>query len=247
MVGHVREEVLSFSCVCIRYWGDEVAVGGVSLAGLHQMARQRAVARQRWPEAGEGSGGHGEGEVVEEGLPPLTHLRRSAVAVAVHHRLPDWITRPRLVAADIGSGSAPLSSVALPAVVSSNLRAMGYTSLFPVQVGVGVGWVRMFRPWSQVEVIPELLAGLSLPPRDVCVCAPTGCGKTLCYVVPMVTALLNCVVCQVCCKIFNCDVFKCGTGAWYCGSSITNTGQASGICVQPGVCPHRRAVWCHMR
>ena len=114
-------------------------MGGVSLADLHQMARQKAVARQRWPEGSAGSGGDGEGEVMEEGLPPLTNLRRSAVAVAVHHRLPDWITQPRLVAADISSGSAPLSSVALPTVICSNLRAMGYTSLFPVQVGVGVG------------------------------------------------------------------------------------------------------------
>ena len=59
---------------------------------------------------------------------------------------------------------------------------------------------------NQAHVIPELLSSSHGPlltgrggaaPRDVFVCAPTGCGKTLCYVLPIVSALLNRVVCQV--------------------------------------------------
>ena len=71
-------------------------------------------------------------------------------------------------------------------------------------MGVGVGyiatqfWLSIFISLPQAHVIPALLCSLGgplltlpsgLPPRDVCVCAPTGCGKTLCYVIPIVTAL----------------------------------------------------------
>ena len=61
-------------------------------------------------------------------------------------------------------------------------------------------------PPHQAHVIPALLCSLVGPlltspagvvPQDMCVCAPTGCGKTLCYVVPIVTALWNAAPHQV--------------------------------------------------
>lgn len=148
--------------------------GSVSVASLHQLARERAAARHTAPPRVRGQGGRREsltegsvavgdelmvcgrevegrgkkadGDLTEtypmgitegegEGLPPLTHTAKSAVSVAVHRRLPAWITQPRLVNRDIESGSGPLSSVLLPAVITSNLKTMGYTSLFPIQVG----------------------------------------------------------------------------------------------------------------
>ena len=57
-----------------------------------------------------------------------------------------------------------------------------------------------------MHVIPYLLSSLHGPLHtsaggyvapDVCVCAPTGCGKTLCYVLPIVAALISRVVQQV--------------------------------------------------
>ena len=66
----------------------------------------------------------------------VTQTLQSVASAKVHHKLPDWITQPQLVSADIDSDSAPLDSVALPDVVAANLRAMGYSSFLPVQVRV---------------------------------------------------------------------------------------------------------------
>ena len=89
-------------------------------------------------------------------------------------------------------------------------------------------------PWFiQLKVIPEILSGISssLPPRDVCVSAPTGCGKTLCYVVPMVTALLKCGVHQV--RPVSTDTLHdtmphTATGEGRRCGSVSSTGQTSG-------------------
>ena len=206
-----------------RFWGEEApaaAAGSVTVASLHQLASERARGRQNVGTSAAGgrkrlrlqaeegqtrlpveeqSGG---GVAMAAGLAPLTRPVRSGSSQAVHRRLPAWISHPTLVEADIVSGSAPLSSVPLPPVLTSNLQAMGYSSLFPVQVVMTTRCVLCcmmvyVHLLQQVTVIPEILPSPSLPPRDVCVCAPTGCGKTLCYVVPMVTAILNCAVRQV--------------------------------------------------
>ena len=109
-----------------RYWGTDVAgvAGSLSLVSLHQQARGRAAKR----------GCVDSSDAIEERLPPVTHSVRTTAPVTVHHKLPAWISQPRLVTADITSGSAPLSSVSLPHVIYCNLKARGYMTLFPVQV-----------------------------------------------------------------------------------------------------------------
>ncbi len=86
--------------------------------------------------------------------------------------------------------SSPISEFQLPKVLVENLSHSGVDKLFPVQA----------------HVVPYLLSSLhgllrtrpgGSAPSDVCVCAPTGCGKTLCYVLPVIAALINRVVKQV--------------------------------------------------
>ena len=165
-----------------RYWGEDVVGSGSSLSlhQLHQLAGERAALRAHSIDAVAMETNEEDGE---EGLPMVTQTAAGPASAVVHQKLPDWISRAILVSADIPSDSEPLHSLPLPNVVAANLRGMGYTTFFPVQK----------------EVLSYLISrSSSLPPRDILVSAPTGCGKTLCYVVPIVTALLDCIVRQVC-------------------------------------------------
>ncbi|XP_015246102.1 PREDICTED: ATP-dependent RNA helicase DDX51-like [Cyprinodon variegatus] len=58
----------------------------------------------------------------------------------------------------------------------------------------------------QAEVIPAILDGAKHGllmgrgghrPRDICVSAPTGSGKTLSFVIPVIQALMERVVCEI--------------------------------------------------
>ena len=113
---------------CNRYWGgDEVShQGSLSLARLHQMARERATNQQ----PGRVTKETGE----EEGLPMVTQQTGGVAQQPVHQKLPEWMENPRLVNSDLSEGSATLDSVLLPGQVMDNLQAMGCSSLFPVQV-----------------------------------------------------------------------------------------------------------------
>lgn len=148
----------------VRYWGSEVSSGGacVSVADLHRLARQRAASRQAickqkgWEDT-ESVARDVDGEDTEEGqrqseevdcsvpmetdpmdngekLLSVTRTIKSSLPDSVRARLPAWISQPRLVEGDIVSASAPLTSVPLPPIIICNLRSMGCTSLFPVQV-----------------------------------------------------------------------------------------------------------------
>ncbi|XP_053135042.1 ATP-dependent RNA helicase DDX51 [Hemicordylus capensis] len=105
--------------------------------------------------------------------------------------LPQWLAQPNLVQRRIRENLIPLQDV--PEIhprLTKKLQANGIESLFPVQV----------------EVIPAILESVSggfltgrggYQPSDICVSAPTGSGKTLAFVIPVVQALLERVVCNV--------------------------------------------------
>uniref|UniRef100_A0A8D2JL16 ATP-dependent RNA helicase n=1 Tax=Varanus komodoensis TaxID=61221 RepID=A0A8D2JL16_VARKO len=105
--------------------------------------------------------------------------------------LPQWLAQPRLVQRQIKENLTSFEEVPLihPKLVKK-MQANGIESLFPVQA----------------EVIPVILESVSngflagrggYRPSDICVSAPTGSGKTLAFVIPVVQALLDRVVCQV--------------------------------------------------
>nr|XP_056715005.1 ATP-dependent RNA helicase DDX51 [Euleptes europaea] len=105
--------------------------------------------------------------------------------------LPQWLAQPKLVQKRIKDNLVPLQSIPeIHPKLRKKLQANGIESLFPVQA----------------EVIPAILESVSggflatrhgYQPSDICVSAPTGSGKTLAFVIPVVQALLERVVCQV--------------------------------------------------
>ncbi|KFQ73857.1 ATP-dependent RNA helicase DDX51, partial [Phoenicopterus ruber ruber] len=105
--------------------------------------------------------------------------------------LPQWLAQPKLVQKRIKDNLVPIGDV--PGIhprLLKKLQMSGIESFFPVQA----------------EVIPAILQSASngylmgqggYRPKDICVSAPTGSGKTLSFVIPIVQVLLDRVVCQV--------------------------------------------------
>ncbi|XP_010084436.1 PREDICTED: ATP-dependent RNA helicase DDX51, partial [Pterocles gutturalis] len=105
--------------------------------------------------------------------------------------LPQWLAQPKLVQKCINDNLVPIKDV--PGIhprLLKKLQMNGIESFFPVQA----------------EVIPAILQSAAngylmgqggYRPKDICVSAPTGSGKTLSFVIPIVQVLLGRVVCQV--------------------------------------------------
>ncbi|XP_056360240.1 ATP-dependent RNA helicase DDX51 isoform X2 [Oenanthe melanoleuca] len=105
--------------------------------------------------------------------------------------LPQWLAQPKRVQKRIRDNLCPISDV--PGIhprLVKKLQMNGIESFFPVQA----------------EVIPAILQSASngyllgrggYRPKDICVSAPTGSGKTLSFVIPIVQVLLDRVVCHV--------------------------------------------------
>ena len=126
----------------------------------------------------------------DDALPIVTQQKANKKTVSVNYHLPDWVTKYYSIEDDIQSNSKPLHTFNIPHAIKNNLQSIGVQHLFPVQV----------------HVVPELLNSIDGPlltqsngvaPSDLCVCAPTGCGKTLSYVIPITSALLRTVTCHL--------------------------------------------------
>ncbi|XP_028035134.1 probable ATP-dependent RNA helicase Dbp73D [Bombyx mandarina] len=104
----------------------------------------------------------------------------------VQRILPYWLSHPTVVSRDLNELSCPVEEQEwLHPVIKSTLLSEGITKLFPVQN----------------QVVPFILNEHTLPklfqPRDVCVSAPTGSGKTLSFVIPIVQLLMKDVGCKI--------------------------------------------------
>ncbi|NWR83420.1 DDX51 helicase, partial [Furnarius figulus] len=105
--------------------------------------------------------------------------------------LPQWLAKPKRVQKRIKDNLCPIRDI--PGIhprLLKKLQTNGIESFFPVQA----------------EVIPAILQSASngyllgrggYRPKDICVSAPTGSGKTLSFVIPIVQVLLDRVVCHV--------------------------------------------------
>ena len=126
----------------------------------------------------------------DDALPIVTQQKANKKTVSMKYHLPDWVTKYCPIEDDIQTNSKPLHTFNMPHAIKNNLQSIGVQYLFPVQV----------------HVVPELLNSIDGPlltqsngvaPSDLCVCAPTGCGKTLSYVIPITSALLRTVTCHL--------------------------------------------------
>ncbi|XP_062445996.1 ATP-dependent RNA helicase DDX51 isoform X2 [Rhea pennata] len=119
--------------------------------------------------------------------------------------LPQWLAQPKLVQKRIKENLVPIRDVpGIHPKLLKKLQKNGIESFFPVQA----------------EVIPAILQSASngylmgqggYRPKDICVSAPTGSGKTLSFVIPIVQVS----------KVFN--IYTDGTGL----KVVSITGQKS--------------------
>lgn len=101
----------------------------------------------------------------------------------VKRTLPSWLEYPEVISNDLSVASESIADLSfLSDQMKKNLKAMNIDHLFPVQR----------------SVIPYLLTAHRQPktfrPRDICVSAPTGSGKTIAFALPIVEALRSRVV-----------------------------------------------------
>uniref|UniRef100_A0AAX7SDM7 ATP-dependent RNA helicase n=1 Tax=Astatotilapia calliptera TaxID=8154 RepID=A0AAX7SDM7_ASTCA len=119
------------------------------------------------------------------------HLNVWVADISTITLLPQWLAEPHVIHTDIKNNLISISDVpGLCAQLLKNLHSNGIQHFFPVQA----------------EVIPAILEsaqqGLLIgrggyKPRDICVSAPTGSGKTLSFVIPIIQVLMDRVVCEV--------------------------------------------------
>uniref|UniRef100_A0A0A9Z2H7 ATP-dependent RNA helicase n=1 Tax=Lygus hesperus TaxID=30085 RepID=A0A0A9Z2H7_LYGHE len=98
--------------------------------------------------------------------------------------LPKWLANPTIISTDLANLSIKVKKFkVLDKLLIQNLKDSGVKYLFPVQAKV--------IPWMLQKECRENSLIRQSAPRDLCVSAPTGSGKTLTYVLPILHSLKN--------------------------------------------------------
>lgn len=91
--------------------------------------------------------------------------------------LPNWLANPSIISCNLKDTTVPITGLGLDSDLASLLEANFIPYFFPVQH----------------QVIPMLLKTYTptklYRPSDMCISAPTGSGKTLSYVLPIIHIL----------------------------------------------------------
>lgn len=100
--------------------------------------------------------------------------------------LPKWLADPTIISVNLQELTCKVSHMKqLDKDLRNKLKADGVKYFFPVQAEV-IPWLLRCNSHANIVI-----------PQDVCVSAPTGSGKTLVYVLPVVQALKKYTVKQI--------------------------------------------------
>lgn len=185
---------------------EKKEVTGITLDQLHEIAKRRKQEREDKTrqevetDADDDSGSSSTDEVSKdadsekeedvEGLPLLTQHELKVRSGPVKYQLPNWVAQFCPIEGDITANSVSLETFNIHQKVVLNLESMEIKYLFPVQASVMPDLLNSAKG-------PLLIQSKGIAPSDICVCAPTGCGKTLAYVIPLVNALITSNVCRL--------------------------------------------------
>lgn len=99
---------------------------------------------------------------------------------AIEMVLPYWLAHPDIISSDLSKPGASIDGLSyICGTIQKNLKSMNIKNLFPVQ--------EKLIPW----ILDAQLKPIPFRPKDVCVSAVTGSGKTLSYAVPIVQNIMQ--------------------------------------------------------
>lgn len=101
--------------------------------------------------------------------------------------LPHWLAHPDIISSDLKTPGTAINTLSYVCdTIQRNLKSMNIKNLFPVQ--------EKLIPW----ILDAHKKPIPFRPRDVCVSAVTGSGKTLSYAIPIVQHIMeNRMECKV--------------------------------------------------